>query len=91
MIDPELIRRIVREELARALAKPAPEHMTQAEAADYCKVTTVTLRKWHREGLKVARRGKVVRYAKADLDAFLRGREATKDPAAMAAEFLKAS
>ncbi len=95
MIDiTDTLRQIVREEIARALSSQMParlgkenEYLSQNDAAIYCGVTTATIRNWHAEGLRVNRTGRVVRYRREDLDAFMRQGKA--DPDALAANFLR--
>lgn len=49
------------------------EYMTPQEAAKYLRVSTKTLRRWVLDGsLKAYKKGKVVRYARTDLDKVLK-------------------
>ena len=74
MFDENRFREILREEIARALAVPsttAPDHMTPREAATYCRCTTATLRNWQKRGLPAQKHGRVVRFQRLELDAWL--------------------
>ncbi len=79
MFDETRFRQILREEIALALtaqvAAPA-DYMTPAQAATFCQVTPATLRNWRKVGLKCETRGRVVRYTKQELEAFM-GRQTT--------------
>jgi hypothetical protein len=74
MIDEVKFRQMIREEVQRALAALGPQSawLSQQDAAEHCGVNVATIRNWHRQGLKVQREGKVTRYARTDLDAFMR-------------------
>lgn len=71
----DAIRLMIREEVKKAIAETRQESQTvwlsQQEAAAYCGVNVATIRKWHGEGLNPNRVGKVCRYKRDELDAFL--------------------
>jgi excisionase family DNA binding protein len=78
-ITAEELRAIVREEVRAAIgareARDESELLTPREAADILGVTTRTLRDYSARGLRVVRVSpRVVRYRRADLDAFAHGR-----------------
>ena len=81
----ELVRAVVREELAREreAAKPA-EYLATARAAEMADVAEGTIRRWIREGrLAGYRAGRVVRVKRSDLEALL-GRDASEEAGAAA-------
>lgn len=84
--DEAQIRSIFRQELQGILkaAPVQPDLMTPKQAAAHCQVTEATLRNWRAKGLKVETRGRVVRYRRRDLDAFMAGTRANPDEAAAA-------
>ncbi len=56
------------------------EVFSTVEAADYLGITAATLRAWHRLGkinLPKVRMGRLVKYLKADLDAFIQSKRET--------------
>lgn len=56
---------------------PGRELLTRQEAAAYLKISVQTLASWQTTGrynLPIVRVGRLVRYARADLDAWLAGR-----------------
>lgn len=67
-----LIAEVVREELARAAARPE-EYLSTREAADTARVAPGTVRRWIREGrLTGQHAGRTIRVKRSDLEAFLR-------------------
>ncbi len=71
----DIIRRIVREELAAAAndQQPASEYLSTTEAAALARVTPGTIRRWIREGeLTRHAAGAHVRVKRDELEAFLR-------------------
>ncbi|CAN5178707.1 hypothetical protein BH11MYX1_BH11MYX1_04460 [soil metagenome] len=74
----DMVRRIVREELAAVVTKPAAEYLSTAEAAELARVAPGTIRRWIREQrIEQHRAGREVRVKRADLEKLLR----TKRPA----------
>jgi excisionase family DNA binding protein len=70
----ELVRQIVREELARRPTSDAPELLTIPEAAEHARVIPGTIRRWIRAGrLASTGEGKLLRVRRVDLDAVLAG------------------
>lgn len=72
----DLVRDVVREELARALTeRDAPaEYLTVAQAATVARVARGTIRRWVREGrIAEYRAGRVVRVRRDELDRLMRG------------------
>lgn len=71
----ELIRKIVREELAQALSSTSStegEYITPARAAEIASVSPVTIRRWVADGkLPHVRAGRGVRVLRADLEKLL--------------------
>lgn len=79
MITAEELRAIVREEVRAAIgareSREDADLLTPREAAEILGVSTRTLRDYSLRGLRVVRvSSRVVRYRRADLDAFARGR-----------------
>jgi excisionase family DNA binding protein len=72
----DLVRRIVREELAAlAPAAPASEYLTPAEAAEIARVSSPTIRRWVTEGrLPGHGTDRALRIRRAELEAFLAAR-----------------
>jgi excisionase family DNA binding protein len=90
----EVVRRVVREELA-ASRGPArggdsnDRYLSIAEVADLVSVSTNTVRGWCTDGLSAHQVGRVVRIKRSDLDRFLTAREPNEpDPDSHAAEIL---
>ena len=77
VLDPDELRRIVREELRAALedrpASPAGVWLTTEEAAEVAGVSPKTVRAWVAAGLRARRRGRRIVIARADLDAYRAG------------------
>jgi excisionase family DNA binding protein len=72
----ELVRRLVREEVARQLAEhraaSVPTWLTVAEAATLARVAAGSVRRWIREGrLPATGSGRLLRIQVADLDRLL--------------------
>ncbi len=92
MFDETRFRQILREEIAHALAatraEPPGDRMTPAQAATFCQVTPATLRNWRKAGLKCETLGKVVRYTRLELEAFM-GRKTALSPAACVDSLLR--
>lgn len=76
----DTLRIIVREEVRSALAElrqmPAGEMVSLQEASARVNVCVSTLEKWGKQGLTIARRGKVRRVDIDELRAFMKQREA---------------
>jgi excisionase family DNA binding protein len=74
MFDEAKFRLMIREEIRRALSEAGSglAWLSQQEAADHCDVSVATIRNWHRQGLKFQRVGRVARYERAELDAFMK-------------------
>lgn len=68
----ELVRGVVREELARL--RPSPEeYLSPAVAARIARVAASTIRRWIRQGRITGHKaGRAVRIRRADLESFLR-------------------
>ncbi len=92
MFDETRFRQILREEIAKALAAerdvPPSDRMTPAQAATFCQVTPATLRNWRKIGLKCETQGRIVRYTKLELEAFM-GRQSKLSPAACVEDLLR--
>lgn len=74
MFDETRFRQILREEIRAVLSErttAVPEYLTPEQAAVFANVTPMTLRNWRKRGLKAAKEGKVVRYRRADLVAYM--------------------
>lgn len=69
----ESLRELIRAEVKAALSSVhVSDWVSQQEAAKHCGVNVATIRNWHKQGLKAQRAGRVTRYSRADLDAFMR-------------------
>ena len=84
VISPEELKELVRDaveigvsEAIAALQLKMPKEMTDSEAAEYLGISPMTLRIWRtkKKGPKYHKNGKVVRYARSDLDAYLKKSE----------------
>lgn len=64
-----VVRRVVREELAKA----GPSTFSTKEAAAFARKSTKTIRNWIELGLPVTRRGRRLCIARADLERFMAG------------------
>lgn len=89
----DVVRRVVREELAHAVTAPPRDHerdyISVRDAARLVGVSANTVRSWFADGLPQCRRGRVVRILRADLDRFLATKSAEPtDPNDYAAEIL---
>lgn len=63
------------------MMNPAEKELySTTEAARYLGITVATLRAWHREGkinIPIVRMGRLVKYTRADLEAFVQSRRET--------------
>ena len=63
--------------MSTSLRSPAPELLTREQAAEYIGIRPQTLAVWaltQRYGLPLVKVGRLVRYRRSDLDAFLERR-----------------
>jgi excisionase family DNA binding protein len=67
----EDVRRIVREEIERALRSAQPEVMTVEQAAAYTGRAPKTVRGWMLAGLPYTRKGRRINVKRADLDEWM--------------------
>ena len=89
----EVVRRVVREELAdtrdRRIGDDRDRYLSIAEVADLVGVSTNTVRTWCTDGLPAHQVGRVVRIKRSDLERFLDARDTdAPDPDSHAAEIL---
>jgi excisionase family DNA binding protein len=83
----EVVRRVVREELAAANVGQGPDVLSTEEAAERAGVTAKTVRAWIAEGrLPAGKRGQRRTIQREDLDRFLAGEKA---PEAKGSAFLR--
>lgn len=84
LITPDELHNIVQDAVASgvgdaiaALDKKTPKEMNDFEAAEYLGISPITLRMWRcqKRGPKYHKTGRMVRYAKQDLDSFLKNSE----------------
>jgi excisionase family DNA binding protein len=69
----DMVRRIVREELASVVAKPPTEYLSTSEAAELARVAPGTIRRWIREErLDRHKAGREVRVKRDQLEQLLR-------------------
>jgi excisionase family DNA binding protein len=69
----DMVRRIVREELATVASKPPTEYLSTSEAADLARVAPGTIRRWIREErLDRCKAGREVRVKRDQLELLLR-------------------
>lgn len=69
-----LVRDVVREEIAAASRAPQSEYLTTRAAAELARVTTGTIQRWVSDGkLAEHRAGRVLRVLRSDLESFLAG------------------
>ena len=88
MLTEETVREIIRFEIARAMSSGSTaEWLSQQEAADYCGVTVATVRNWHKQGLAPTRVGRLTRYSRQSLDAFV-SKQSKSDVSKQASEIL---
>lgn len=84
VISPEKLKEMVREavesgvfDAISAMQTKNPKEMNNKEAAEYLGIAPMTLRIWRtqKKGPKYHKNGKAVRYARSDLDAYLKRSE----------------
>lgn len=84
----DMIRAIVREELARVRPdiEPDDDLLSTAQAAAFAKVHEKTIRRWVADGrLQAQHAGRLLRFRRADLEAALAGNDNKLTPEQLAA------
>lgn len=84
VISPDKLREIVQDAVASGVGsaiatiyQKTPKEMNDFEAAEYLGISPITLRNWRtqKKGPKYHKAGRTVRYARKDLDIYLRQSE----------------
>jgi len=76
----EMIREVVREEIAAIAATKPGEYITTSEAADEWSLHPGSIRRWIRQGrLPACRTGRQIRIKRADLEALVNGQGRVDD------------